>query len=429
MQDQVSKLRTITGDQHVACFLGSAQTDRTMDSQVLNGDYKIVYISPEKFDSFLGSMLSSPKMNIGLFAIDEAHCISEYGVQFRPSFRKLSCIRECNQQIPIMALTASATPRVGKDVISCLRMRNPFVSQSTFDRTNIAISCKVKVSLEADFKDMIQDAKANKSSSIVYVATIAGVEEIASYLQARLGGTGVVVEKYHSKLSQDHRKNVHEDFLVGKVHVVVATIAFGMGIDKPDIRYVLHYGPPKTMEEYVQQIGRAGRDGLTSKAQLVYAATDFDKYYQDFYMRGHSAESGRLMNMSTDLLKSYATRWKCRRVAIMKGFKEEPPFESCGTCDVCVQNDALASAASNCPINAEHVEFLAAVTKLICSAINRYDGSPKNQNHRKHELGASILQQAPQGKFIFKDKSICSKPPPRPCSTWISVDLFKVSKD
>jgi Helicase conserved C-terminal domain/RecQ zinc-binding/GAG-polyprotein viral zinc-finger len=255
-------------------------------------------------------------------------------------------------KVPLMALTAAAAPRTQQDILKTLQMHdNAFVSKKTFDRSNLAIrvlpkeSCwagAVRSTMEPLIRKLLMEEQASKvAATIIYASTRAQVEEIASFLQQRLQASysEVQVDYYHGGVCPRERHATHLAFLTGRTAVVVATTAFGMGIDKPDTRRVIHLGPPQTVEEYYHQIGRAGRDGLPAECTLYVAPTDFDKYYSDYYL-------GNLKNLrareatirSTTALKQFAMdKETCRRKALLEFFGEVPTFgERCGTCDVCL---------------------------------------------------------------------------------------------
>ena len=339
MQDQVHKLNGLT-ETPIATFLGSGQIDPYAEIGALNGDYRLVYLTPEKLVSggFLESLarVHQTKKKISLIAVDESHCVSEWGHDFRPDYRNLHVIRShpVLGKVPILALTATAVPRVQTDIISSLRLSNPYIAKQTFDRTNLAISVRKKHrgGLRATLETVLPKIKDNKST-IFYAATKNEVEEIAAFLDSK----GVSVQAYHAGLSTQLRTDAHTNFLIGKTAVLVGTVAFGMGIDKPDTRRVFHYGPPKTMEEYYQQIGRAGRDGLPSEVCMFLNDNDFDKYNGDFYMGSLPAEAKQAMEVSLNALKSFALDLQtCRRKALLDFFVEKPSFgDRCGTCDSC----------------------------------------------------------------------------------------------
>jgi len=383
MQDQVAKLNALSSDR-LATFLGSGQSDPHEERRALvDGAYPLVYVTPEKLltathqlaslhagSTTTGSGVScnAPKKNrIALFAIDEAHCVSEWGFDFRPSFRQCgSALREnpVLAQVPIVALTATAVPRVQKDILDSLRMhRNPFVSLSSFDRTNLKIRVRHKSAggVAATLKPLLDDLKLHSSrpsqqTTIVYAPTRAQVEEVAAFLQKNLEGSpsslssteqrseGMKVEYYHAGCTTEQRERVHSNFVTSKTTVVVATVAFGMGIDKIDTRRIVHYGPPKTLEEYYQQIGRAGRDGLPSECILFVSAADFDKYQSEFYLGGLQGPALQATKDSMSALRKFALQTEdCRRASLLRYFNEVPSFgDRCGTCDTCQRRSKYA---------------------------------------------------------------------------------------
>mmetsp|Transcript_93429 Transcript_93429/g.166238 ORF Transcript_93429/g.166238 Transcript_93429/m.166238 type:complete len:894 (+) Transcript_93429:119-2800(+) len=340
MQDQVNKFNATVGagqGNHRACYLGSAQFDAGVEQDVLRAGYRLVYMTPEKatgqFLHHLKKLHSDAKLS--LLAVDEAHCISEWGHDFRPSFRALREVRAALPGLPFMALTATAVPRVQQDIIEQLSLgKDACVSLSSVDRKNLQIACSRKTSRGADLERMAKDIISKRGSTIVYVPTQNETDNVASFLKDRLAP--ISVSSYHGGRSPGDREAAHLDFLSGKAEVIVATIAFGMGIDKPDIRRIIHYGPPKTVEEYFQQIGRAGRDGLTSACELIAADNDFNNYGSDFYTQGLNEQCKRQMLASVEALRRYASEACCRRSWLIKYFGEKPSFESCGNCDFCM---------------------------------------------------------------------------------------------
>jgi RecQ family ATP-dependent DNA helicase len=266
MQDQVHKINGLS-DRPIATFLGSGQEDSSAERRALDGDYNLIYITPEKLGSpnFMSCLARlHDKKQIILFAVDEAHCVSEWGHDFRPDFRRVGQVLRGTdsalKHVPILALTATAVPRVQDDIITSLSMRDKYLKLAmSFDRTNLKIKIATKTGgLAKTLKpllDALNDASLRRSqqSTIVYAPTRNDVESVAAFLRANVD---VTVAAYHAGCSTEVRSRVHTEFLTGKATVMVATLAFGMGIDKPDIRRVIHYGPPKTVEEYYQQIGR-----------------------------------------------------------------------------------------------------------------------------------------------------------------------------
>jgi ATP-dependent DNA helicase RecQ/Werner syndrome ATP-dependent helicase len=359
MEDQVSKLNGLLRDENnpneIAVYLGSAQTDLFAERRALDGEYSIIYCTPEKLvqSSFLeelGQMhLKGKQRNreLCLIAIDEAHCVSEWGHDFRKDYRKVGEMLRSHSvlsKIPIVALTATAVPKVQNDILASLRLRNPLVAQQSFDRENLIISVQkkptggYKAALASFVKDMKEMIAQNKNeSTVVYCPTRNMVEEISEWLCSQLKCHRIDVQPYHAGLSNAVRSEAHINFLIGKTLIIVATIAFGMGIDKSDIRRVIHYGAPKTVEEYYQQIGRAGRDGLAAHCIMFYSSNDFDAYKSDFYLGNLNATVRASQERSIEALRRYATNDEvCRRAELLHFFNEVPKFgQRCGTCDNC----------------------------------------------------------------------------------------------
>jgi superfamily II DNA helicase RecQ len=269
-----------------------------------------------------------------------------------------------------MALTATAVPRIQQDIATSLRLRDPLISLQSFDRPNLKIIVKRKDrggnALRAAMEPLVQQLQGKTlDSTIIYAPTRTQVEEVASFLQQRLEAEGskVRVEAYHAGLTQGQRSEAHTSFLTGTTAVIVATVAFGMGIDKPDTRRVIHFGPPKTLEEYYQQVGRAGRDGLPAECILYTSETDFDRYQSDFYLGNLQGQARDAIVESTKALKAFAMDGeKCRRKALLDFFHERPAFgDRCGTCDNC---QAMAT------YGADSIRDFGAVARIVLLTVN-----------------------------------------------------------
>jgi RecQ family ATP-dependent DNA helicase len=343
MQDQVRGINVKTGVAS-ATFLGSAQKDEAAEVDALAGRYRLVYVTPEKATtpSFMANLQRLAKDGLlVLVAIDESHTLSEWGHDFRKAFRELTKVRDALPEIPFIALTATATERVQKDIVSVLKLRRDhFSSVGSFYRSNLVISVERKSSLRDDLTKMaaLLNSMGGSGSGVIYVPTQAKVAVLADDLQPLLPSMRVV--QYHAGLPDVVREQTHGDFLTGKARVVVATVAFGMGIDKADVRRVIHYGPPSTMEAYVQQVGRAGRDGLVSRCLLLFTEADFTNYTSSFYMSDNAANNeAKLASLETLRSTTVNANNCCRHSLLLHFFGQALPNggDSCGDrCDVCV---------------------------------------------------------------------------------------------
>lgn len=384
MQDQCAKLNGRGGGVDIATYLGSSQADPQADEKALNGEYRLVYVTPEKLTSegFSDKLAHMHQYiaKICLIAIDESHCVSEWGHDFRPSFLQIGpAVRShrilCN--IPLVALTATAVPRVQKDIIKNLRLRHgTTIAKKSFDRSNLKITIRRKPitgnygvfdalvkDIAAAYLKLGSKAYTQGKSTIVYCATKKEVEEICSKITQALAHkitddsnqtvafsdameiSSNFVKPYHAGLSNGNREDAHTNFLIGKVSIIVATVAFGMGIDKPDIRRVIHWGPCKTVEEYYQQMGRAGRDGLSAECTMYANLSEFSKFKGEFYIGSLRGEAKEATIRSMDALKDFAMSTDgCRRASLLEFFGEKPSFgKSCGTCDLCQEKKQHAN--------------------------------------------------------------------------------------
>jgi len=401
MQDQVHALNATVraeNEPNLATFLGSGQSDASAEGHALRGDFALVYVSPEKLLSFgfLDALARVQSQVLG-FAIDEAHCVSEWGSDFRQEYAKLGRIREQMPGIPIMALTATASPHIRGDVIQKLKFKNTLLCKGSFDRPNLYISVKRRPSVGEAAREVANTYTKSPGATIVYVPTTKGVEEFAYMLKSILGNDFVGL--YHAKLSMNHRDETHNQFLTGEVPIIVATVAFGMGIDKPDVRRVVHFGPPKTFEAYVQQIGRAGRDGLKSYCTLYQLSSDFTKYSSDFYVGSLSPEARKITLESTARLEKFCDTPMCRRYQILKAFEEPEPDwgRSCGDCDVCRLYDRSSSQGLQAPQSSKR-DFTTPVLSLL-SVIGG-----KGSSMTKLVSAASKLQKSESTKRYTQDE-------------------------
>jgi ATP-dependent DNA helicase RecQ len=332
MKNQVDQLRSF-GTENIAHFLNSSLSkgDITkVKKDVSSGDTKLLYIAPEtlKKDETIDFLKS---IDISFVAVDEAHCISEWGHDFRPEYRRIKQMIKEIKDVPMMALTATATPKVQQDIQKNLQMNDALVYKSSFNRNNLYYEVRPKGKKNDVLKDIVSYIKNRKGKSgIIYCLSRKKVEEIAGVLKAN----GVKALPYHAGLDAKTRAAHQDAFLMEECDVIVATIAFGMGIDKPDVRFVIHYDVPKSIEGYYQETGRAGRDGIDSDCLLYYNPADIDKLEK--FMKDKPVaerEIGELLIFET---QAFAESSACRRKFLLHYFGEEFNDKNCNNmCDNC----------------------------------------------------------------------------------------------
>ena len=330
MQDQVMQLeqrgiRTA----YFNSSLSYSERETTM-RRVTQSEVKLLYITPETLVK-PGTLLQLDRPNVSCLAIDEAHCISQWGHDFRPDYRELVSIRERFQNAVCVALTATATPRVQKDIKKLLKFDegNEFIG--SFNRENLFIGVEPKVDLLNQTLAFLR--KHRQESGIIYCQTIKQVESLCRNLTARR----ISVLPYHADLDDETRKQNQDAFINGDIQVIVATIAFGMGIDKPDVRFVLHAGLPKEPESYYQEIGRSGRDGLPAECLLLFSYGDVDTINHFIHQGAQSEKQGRQERSQT--LISWATSIACRRKVLLAYFGEQYEPQNCRMCDNCRKSE------------------------------------------------------------------------------------------
>lgn len=329
MKDQVDALR-VNGisASYINSSMSSFEQNDTLN-QLKNGKLKLLYVAPEKLSSENGAFLELLKeVSISLFAVDEAHCVSHWGHDFRPDYLFLNGIKNKFPNVPIIALTASADEITRKDICKQLNLQNPLVLISSFDRANIKYFVQPKQSV---LQNIIQYLNEHPNDSgIIYCLSRKGTEEMANKLKEN----GINSAYYHAGLLSAERAKVQEDFLKDKTRVMVATIAFGMGIDKSNVRFVMHADLPKNIESYYQETGRAGRDDLPSEAILFYSYGDVLKL-KKFAMIEGNEEQSELMLQKLQQMADFAEMHKCRRQFLMEYFGEKHDG-NCNSCDYCL---------------------------------------------------------------------------------------------
>ena len=331
MKNQVDAMRNFSEEDGVAHFINSSLNKSAVDqvkSDILSGKTKLLYVAPESLTKE-ENVEFLRQVKISFYAIDEAHCISEWGHDFRPEYRRIRPIINEIGKRPLIALTATATPKVQHDIQKNLGMIDAVVFKSSFNRPNLYYEVRQK---GADIdKEIIKYIKANEGKSgIIYCLSRKKVEEFADILKAN----GIRALPYHAGMDSQMRSANQDAFLMEEVDVIVATIAFGMGIDKPDVRYVIHYDIPKSLEGYYQETGRAGRDGGEGQCIAFYAYKDLQKLEK--FMQGKPVaeqEIGKQLLLET---AAYAETSVCRRKVLLHYFGEEYTVENCGNCDNCL---------------------------------------------------------------------------------------------
>ncbi|MFN6379953.1 MAG: DNA helicase RecQ [Flavobacteriales bacterium] len=361
MKDQVDALKTHGIEaEFLNSSLSSADTDRIV-KKCTSGEVKILYVSPEKALASANFLLRS--LPISLIAIDEAHCISAWGHDFRPEYKELHQLRASHPNATMMALTATADRLTQKDILESLGLREPEVFISSFDRPNISLSVKFGMKAKDKLADIVQILKRYEAESgIIYCTSKKNTEALAGELQH----LGFKAAFYHAGMSSEDRNRVQEQFINDDIQVVCATIAFGMGIDKSNVRFVLHYNLPKTIENYYQEIGRGGRDGGSCETRLYYSLGDVI-LLREFAMS--SGAPGVNLEKLTRM-QEYAESRICRRKILLNYFSENLR-ENCGNCDVCknppvhFDGTQMAQMAISAVLRAAQIEQLMTVTQLI----------------------------------------------------------------
>ncbi len=331
MKNQVDLLRGFdSGSDSIAHFLNSSLSRQQLDTvrnDLLSGRTRLLYVAPESLNKEENVALLR-EVKISFYAVDEAHCISEWGHDFRPEYRRIRSLVDQIGRRPIIALTATATPKVQSDILKNLGIPDAVVFKSSFNRPNLYYEVRDKVEPEKDIIKYIRQHPGK--SGIIYCLSRKKVEELA----AQLNINGVKALPYHAGLDAKTRAENQDRFLMEDVDVIVATIAFGMGIDKPDVRFVIHYDIPKSIESYYQETGRAGRDGQEGNCIAYYSYKDVQKLEK--FMQGKPVSEQEINRQLLSEVVAYAESGQCRRKLLLNYFGEEYGQDGCGCCDNCV---------------------------------------------------------------------------------------------
>ena len=411
MKNQVDAMRNFSTDDDVAHFLNSSLTKTEIarvKKDVLSGKAKLLYVAPESLTKE-ENIEFLKNVDISFYAIDEAHCISEWGHDFRPEYRRIRPIIDTIGRSPIIALTATATPKVQHDILKNLSILDADVFKSSFNRPNLYYEVKSKQDVT---KEIIKYIKNNAGKSgIIYCLSRKKVEEMAEVLKVN----GIKALPYHAGMDSATRTMNQDKFLMEEVDIIVATIAFGMGIDKPDVRFVIHYDIPKSLEGYYQETGRAGRDGGEGNCIAYYSYNDILKLEK--FMQGKpiaEQEIGKQLLLET---VSYAESSVCRRKLLLHYFGEEYLKENCEACDNCLHpksqfegNEAVISVLETIlavkeKFKADHIANI--LSGKVTSAIKSY------KHHKLEFFGIGedkdekfwnmVIRQALIAKFLTKD--------------------------
>ncbi len=416
MKNQVDAIRGYSQGDEIAHFLNSSLTRtqiKAVKESITQKHTKLLYVAPETLtkDENLEFLRG---VKVSLIAVDEAHCISEWGHDFRPEYRRIrEMIDALGHSVPVMALTATATPKVQSDIVKTLDMNEPGVYKSSFNRTNLYYEIRPKVNKAQTIKEIVQILRTQPgSSAIIYVQSRKSTEEVAQTLEVN----GIKAAPYHAGLDTKLRGKIQDDFLMQEIDVICATIAFGMGIDKPDVRFVIHFDIPKSIENYYQETGRAGRDGLEGRCVAFYSAKDIVTLEK--FLRDKDAAERDMGAHLLDEVVAFSETAACRRVFLLNYFGENYEEKDCEKmCDNCRHPKERIEVKNEMKLALQAIEktkenYL--VTMLVDFLTGKATKEIKDYGFDEYELFGkgsdkeplfwhSIFRQGMLNGFIFKD--------------------------
>lgn len=391
MQDQVAQLRAL-GVQ--AAYINNSlpfEEQQAVYQQLHYGQIKLLYVAPEKVlqHEFLERL---SHLKLALFAIDEAHCVSHWGHDFRPHYCRLNELKQRFMHVPMMALTATADKATRYDIIEQLQLNHPYVHTGSFDRPNI------RYTIEEKFKPMVQLLRYLKEqqnqSGIIYCTSRKRVDDVAE----KLADAGFNAAAYHAGMSNEQRQFVQSGFARDDIQIVVATVAFGMGINKPNVRFVLHYDIPKSIEAYYQETGRAGRDGLAAEAIMYFDPADIGRVRR-FFEDIDDEQRRRVEEQRFNAMASFAEAQTCRRQILLNYFSEYQR-EPCGNCDICLNppksfdGTLVAQQALSCVYRAQQRFGLGYIVELLRGA-----NTSRIRDNNHHELSTYGIGKDKSSEF------------------------------
>jgi ATP-dependent DNA helicase RecQ len=391
MQDQVAQLQALGVNAEFVNNSVPREQQHAIYQRVHDGNVKLLYVAPEKIlqHEFIERLHHLP---VSLFAIDEAHCVSHWGHDFRPHYCRLSELKQHFPTVPMMALTATADTATRHDIINQLSLQNPYIHTGSFDRPNI------RYTLEEKFKPLSQLMRYLKEqknqSGIIYCTSRKRVDDISE----KLADAGFNAAAYHAGMSNEQRQFVQSAFARDDIHIVVATVAFGMGINKPNVRFVLHYDIPKSIEAYYQETGRAGRDGLAAEAIMYFDPADIGRVKR-FFEDIEDEQRRRVEEQRFNAMASFAEAQTCRRQILLNYFSEYQR-EPCGNCDICLNppkcfdGTLVAQQALSCVYRAEQRFGLGYIVDVLRGA-----NTSRIRDNRHHELSTYGLGKDKSNEF------------------------------